>query len=498
MASQSSSELDEQEESFSQQPKSPNTTKVPPKPNPKPKHLPTARRSGTQATVYSKHTVVTESHSLASANTSFETGNRQPESSSPSHARLPSRALPVQKPPSMENSSSASQEDFPAASSPAATVIFRTGTEELVSKTKQGKTRTLDTESPSSSRISHTRVTPHREQRTRAPDEESYSSSRTLDARGVRPRDVRSKGNRTTQERGPRPRNSGSSQKVKFTDTEATAGTDDTAARFPIIYKLAAQDMETKQMINRYSTTPFEGLYDRKGMARENLSVIDVLYVVLGTGLDKQKKNQTREDLGTTKFRDDGPFKVGEHIYSRTTPRATFRIMSARLFSLLKQVVRYYPGYDFNIKDKEPTIDEPYRVLFHHYEDLCKIRDCGGSGSQAVFRLRNEVVESTEEVDCDETSSNVLKILLGCSEFQKFYAESILPELSLYEAGQASYKNLWLLYKPGNIVLTDLHKRLTAFIVSEAKHEESKSRRSCWSLRFWNLVFNGKRLTRQA
>ena len=269
----------------------------------------------------------------------------------------------------------------------------------------------------------------------------------------------------------------------------------DITPKYPIIYKLTASDIQTKAQVTRYSTSPFKGLYDKRAEARSRLSAIDILQSVDGQGLAK-KKNQTREDLGTDKFQDDGPFKVGEHIFSRSHPRPIFRIMYPKLLGLLKQVIQYYPGFDFAIVEKEATIDEPYRTLVHYYKELLGIVDSAKNG--VPYSLTHQILGPLSDVKYDEITADYLSYLLNCFEFQKPYRESVLPELALHKKKQASYKQLWLLYKPGNIVLAKISKLLSAFIVSKAQRSEHSAKRSCWTISVWNLIFNGEKLIRQA
>ncbi|KAG4433617.1 hypothetical protein IFR05_010893 [Cadophora sp. M221] len=128
----------------------------------------------------------------------------------------------------------------------------------------------------------------------------------------------------------------------------------------------------------------------------------------------------------------------------------TLEINSPQLLSMLKDVVRYYPGdpLDFGMKF---TIEDPYMMLVHH---------------------RKEMQEYREESD-DLTTKMHIALLL---EYLDAEAGPKGIEINdMIKAGSITFPLLWMIFKPGDLVYQHSNGHTRLFQLRRHGYGESSS-----------------------
>lgn len=111
----------------------------------------------------------------------------------------------------------------------------------------------------------------------------------------------------------------------------------------------------------------------------------------------------------------------------------TLTIYSPQLLAALKAVIKYYPGECLDF-DKKFAIEDPFMMLVHHRKELTEYR------------------ESTD----DDTAKMHIRLLM--TYLDKEMGEKALEIQKLLNAGQITFPLLWLIFKPGELVYTQLYK----------------------------------------
>lgn len=118
-----------------------------------------------------------------------------------------------------------------------------------------------------------------------------------------------------------------------------------------------------------------------------------------------------------------------KHEYKGTT----LTIYSPQLLTALKAIVKYYPGECLDF-EKKFTCDDPFMMLVHY---------------------KKELMEYREKTD-DDTAK--MHIMLLMDYLNKEMGEKITEIAKFLNAGQITFPLLWLIFKPGELVYTQLYK----------------------------------------
>ncbi|KAI1408648.1 hypothetical protein F5Y13DRAFT_182548 [Hypoxylon sp. FL1857] len=269
-----------------------------------------------------------------------------------------------------------------------------------------------------------------------------------------------------------------------------------------ILYRLICLDGEKQTF--RYSWNPFKGLQrdDREIQERRDLAVLDVVDMVEGDHLaNPPRKSQFRHS-----FLQDDPadFNLEVDFRVRRIHPTGLRIHSPYVQSVLRALIRYYPGFD--VQEREISFIHPFKELFHYWDDLQQIIDEARNGNTEVI-IKDSDTGSDVTVECGPFTCEHLLILTNAPLVKDAFEKVVKPELQLYHDGLASYDFLWLLFKPGEIVFTQIRGKLAGFVVMKVTHiskNESESPLSNphpadrWELSLWNLAYDNKRLRRQS
>ncbi|KAK8097681.1 uncharacterized protein PG998_013167 [Apiospora kogelbergensis] len=173
--------------------------------------------------------------------------------------------------------------------------------------------------------------------------------------------------------------------------------------------------------------------------------------------------------------------------YSVEVKSECIKILSYRIIKRLKEVVTYYPA--MNLMEDEVTLKEPYAFVFHCM-DIFK-----------SHQQDNTVPANTNvgaESYCDEETRRHLKVLFDAVEVKQ--GADVERELARYAAPvpKATFKMLWLLFRPGSTVYTRLLGGWQACVVTEVKFNYPKVSKLSGSylLSLWYLNFDGSLLGR--
>ncbi|KAL9617159.1 MAG: hypothetical protein Q9160_008013 [Pyrenula sp. 1 TL-2023] len=239
-----------------------------------------------------------------------------------------------------------------------------------------------------------------------------------------------------------------------------------------ILYNITCFDVTARNkyaIIDRYSTTPFEGFPVRK------------------------RQSQQKEHVGTDDVADSAmPFRGGLDFRVTKRGKRRIRIWSQEVIRVLRHETKYHPHNQ--IADRyaqSATSPEPFPVWMWHWERMWQIcnddhkpsgKDDPSSSPSTVDTRYNKVTREHLEI--------VLTSLLI------FYDKEIAPELRLHEEKQKlTWRELWLLYKPGSMVVRT-QKGFNQFYVVCSSYYSEKSG-NIFTVLTWNLVFDGRRLRRQ-
>lgn len=278
--------------------------------------------------------------------------------------------------------------------------------------------------------------------------------------------------------------------------------------RGKIIYKLVCKDQANQQMETiRYSWKPFEGLARdfEEDDRRQKLAVMDVASVIYGIPSAAGRKNQHRHNFGTIEDKDPDPFVVGVDFYSRTVASTTIRILSPQLLNVIKSLIPYYPQFDF--QNKEPLITEPFIFIFHYWDKLNHVSEMFGKEQEPIVMEHPETGFKTTIIYEDDTKSH-LDILITSPPIQKEYTATVAPERALHIGGLATFNNLWLLFRPGDIVFGRIHGKLGGYVIERITYSpQIKGSPSpqfypypgdLWELSLWNLEYRNRKIIRES
>ncbi|KAH8198581.1 hypothetical protein TruAng_007262 [Truncatella angustata] len=160
------------------------------------------------------------------------------------------------------------------------------------------------------------------------------------------------------------------------------------------------------------------------------------------------------------------------------------RIRSRRIIDVLKRIVTYYPG--LRLTRDVVTFKEPYCVAFHHMADIKALSEGEGFASGAVSEV-------------DKETQHHLKVFREA--VTRNYNQVVEEETRRHASvpASATFKLLWLIFKPGVTVYTMMDEGLQACVVKSVTFESHTVAKlsSPYSLQLWYLDFDGRRLGRR-
>ncbi|RSL85403.1 hypothetical protein CEP51_003379 [Fusarium floridanum] len=176
------------------------------------------------------------------------------------------------------------------------------------------------------------------------------------------------------------------------------------------------------------------------------------------------------------------------------------RIHSTCLISVLRSLILYYPSLD--LQKQEITISYPFKPFFYYWDDLQKILN-GERTHETTATINMPDTGTKISIPCTTETYKHLNILLQAPPIQEVYRERVVPEIELHSRGLATFAQLWLLFKPGEIVFSRVRGELAGFVVQRITINSSKYSHDTphpaarWKLVLWNLVYGNRKLRRQ-
>ncbi|KAK8054425.1 hypothetical protein PG996_013726 [Apiospora saccharicola] len=190
----------------------------------------------------------------------------------------------------------------------------------------------------------------------------------------------------------------------------------------------------------------------------------------------KQDDSSIREQI-SRKYMSEGILRNPK--YDVEVISKDIKILSRRIIDVLKKLSPYYPG--LLLAGDNVLLKEPYAFAFHNMEKI------------------NEYQQDHPGIStCNEETRRQLKVLCDAVELQ--HGMSVKQEMARYAAliPKATFKMLWLLFKPGETVYTHVNGEWQACVVKEVEFEHHTVCKlsSSYTLDLWHLDFNGRRLGR--
>lgn len=155
-------------------------------------------------------------------------------------------------------------------------------------------------------------------------------------------------------------------------------------------------------------------------------------------------------------------------------------IHSEHLINALRAVVAYYPY--FNLDGKFITVRSPYRVLYHHRQELEEYQNNQPAAHNSEYR---------------DTTSHHIQVLLDFLE--KNLGDEIRQEQARHslDIPMATFKYFWLLLKPGEVFYAKRYDLWTPFVISSvSKRQHSSSAHDIYKVNGWILETNGAKINR--
>lgn len=286
---------------------------------------------------------------------------------------------------------------------------------------------------------------------------------------------------------------------VLSNEPDAHNGTPNTQQEKNVLYQITCIDITDRRrnaIIDRYSDTPFEGFEETsQGSGRHDQFIMDDVQEVFGFP-NRERQSQQKEHVGTDDLADSAiPFRGGLDFRVTERGKRCIRIWSQEVIRVLRHEIKYYPRNQIiDSYGQSSTSEEPFRLWMWHWKRMWQI--CKDDDTP----LRSDSLSSSPDTvaTCyNAVTREHLKAVL--TRLQPFYDKEIAPELRLHEEQhKVTWRNLWLLFKPGSIVVQTWRGFVQFYVVCfvDLVHY-LKEREECFNIITWNLVFDGHRLRRQ-
>ena len=162
--------------------------------------------------------------------------------------------------------------------------------------------------------------------------------------------------------------------------------------------------------------------------------------------------------------------------------RTGLTVNSQALIRTLRKVVLYHPAINFEAQSVE--LWSPYDVLWLHFDRF------------------KEYLNDPHTCDSENPGKKQLRQLLDFVEDR--HTKEVADERLRHKEGRCTYDMLWLLYEPGSTVYAESDGRLSAYVVSEVRHDPRKKIEGGnktlkgYEVTMWSLDFDGNFVGRRA
>ena len=235
-----------------------------------------------------------------------------------------------------------------------------------------------------------------------------------------------------------------------MTEQETTTTTEQ--IKTPIIlYKVCCIERGKSEKIF-YNDKPFKGIqmeYESEGQVdtieEQSLPPIMIIHTARG------KDISGRESEGDTMYlsKTVPPIEFGKDFMLESFTKPSLALNSQSILKVLRRVVNYYPSQ--TLTGMQISVEHPYSVIFHHYNELEAVKDACTGKSNPMYRDHQQYLSELgiPEIIRNEITTLELEALLNY--LRPYYEADIRREIRRYNQEQplATYQMLWHLYKPG-------------------------------------------------
>lgn len=169
------------------------------------------------------------------------------------------------------------------------------------------------------------------------------------------------------------------------------------------------------------------------------------------------------------------------------------QIYSPHLLSLFRVLVWDYPGY--NLNGTMLSLNWPFKMLAHYYDDLVTLRDRAPGPTPTVTSQAK--YPPVTDIVIDEKTQSDLKVLLRV--FEPIFVKEFLPEVLRHKQGVVTFRLLWLLFKPGMLTYGKVGGKHSGFVVEAGPELASKPPQpvqgSYHEINCWHLSYDGRYIT---
>ncbi|KAJ8105713.1 hypothetical protein ONZ43_g7315 [Nemania bipapillata] len=266
-------------------------------------------------------------------------------------------------------------------------------------------------------------------------------------------------------------------------DTEETPEISYTASlKYTVAYYIREYGGEIDFLYNRSYDEPVE--LERKGSDARELPILEEIKTVIVPRRSKLGRQHTAPK-GIPKL--NAGDKVGW---------IGLRIHSPFLLNALKSIIKYSstaPSGDTTGNFEDGEFPHPYQDLFNHRQELYDYKKTTSVGPRA-----NHAPEWNAE--CDRHIDFLLEFL----DKEPHVRIQSLEARWAKKTPTTTFAGLWLLMKPGSDVYVLEHGQLNLYVVESVSggvdylsQSQWANRAESYSIRVWNLTYNGKTIGRE-
>lgn len=170
-------------------------------------------------------------------------------------------------------------------------------------------------------------------------------------------------------------------------------------------------------------------------------------------------------------------------------------IHSGHIINAFKAMITYYPSLE--LLGITMTIPEPYCVFYHYYQEIKALRSTHNASTKPPIGAEHSETTSIAPESYNSEASKHLKILCDFIEGRSLQEVELEQERYRQHPPVATYRMMWLLFKPGTRVYHFSGGRATAGIVLSVQTDIGSKKPGLRSLKLWHLDFDGFKLGRR-
>ncbi|KAK7994263.1 P-loop containing nucleoside triphosphate hydrolase protein [Apiospora marii] len=190
-------------------------------------------------------------------------------------------------------------------------------------------------------------------------------------------------------------------------------------------------------------------------------------------------------DIVTTYSYIPGPSNKDNKVAIQSTiePTHAMKLYSPAIINALRSVVQYYPYQDLN---GDITIDWPYCILVHHYDELQEYSNTRAAMLPEKLCMRDRFV--------GEHMKALIKYL------DETVMEGVRAEMERNKRGYYTFEHAWVGYRPGRTVLFHYKSRenWVPGVIQSVSGGTLRTPPVQWALSHWKLEYDGQYLTRKS